>query len=526
MTPTDEQRAVIETEARHVLCLAGAGSGKTAVIAGRVAHLAKEGYRASDIVVMTYTNEAALELRLRTDAVGIGLGYCGTLHGYCMGFLRQFNDFRNTTVIDRDESDERLTRTAAQLGLKVSAKELRRTRQGWRHLQLEPRTKAGIAVASYFRQLRAEGLIDYDSLLAHALERMQTGESPSLPPVALLVDEYQDAGYIDEQIYEAIGAMQTFFVGDTRQAIFSWRNATEKQSLGPRRQYAVFHLTKNFRSVQAICDYANKLAGPPDLVSARGPGMFHVEQRQQQSIEAEAAWIADMVRAPYSDNAVLVRTNRLAEELAERLPVYGVPVKLRRPSAKPPGWRRAMLAVRVLDRANPAQMLEWIRQSGKHDYDRLAKEYAINGVTLGLQEAAMRGVSRKAETIIPDLRWMGVDEECLTRIERLLKTLPRITHSDLLLAMVADPEPEERDIDAVTIATFHSAKGREWPTVILASCNDGVIPNKRSDRAEELRVLYVGVTRAKDRLALSWYDAPSEFLVSTGKALHGAANAA
>jgi len=262
MIATDEQRAAIDSDAPNILCIATAGSGKTATLIGRIRRLIEEDAKAQDMVAITYTVSAAAEFTARLQpedgSVRISLGYAGPLHGYCLRHLHR-HGYEGYTVLDEAEAEEELYRTAQDVKVGAGGREwFKQLKREWLAGQHRDKTMVDVMMRQYYRRLHGEKLLDYDSILYMGLESF--GKHPE-PVMHLFVDEFQDASPLDFDLYTAISALNRFYCGDWRQSIFSFRggNLAPFMRLAVDPEWLKLPLTINFRSDKEIVDAADRL---------------------------------------------------------------------------------------------------------------------------------------------------------------------------------------------------------------------------------------------------------------------------
>jgi DNA helicase-2/ATP-dependent DNA helicase PcrA len=521
MTPTLEQRAVIDSDAERILCAACPGSGKTFTLISRILRLVAQGAHPENMAAITYTNAAAGELnaRLRPEdgSIRLTLGFTGTLHSFCLRHLHE-NGHKGATVLGQEEADAELLRVARDCNVDCSAKHLKELKAAWWNGVLTFTTR--LVIGNYYRRLEAERLLDYDSILRMALASMRDDTPPNTRFWEhLFVDEFQDASQIDAEIYEVIDAKNRFYVGDKNQAIFGFKgsNAECFDKLIRDDAWQKLPLTGSFRSAPQICEAASALVSRvrPAAGQARNGGLkaitslTHtqgtVDAHRFESDEAEAAGIARAIKthvqatARYGDYAVLARTRQIAQLIAEALEDTGIPVRAKRKSEEPQEWLIARAAVRLLHLKTDDAAARWLRAI-RVDADREIASADKEGDSLFGRVWCGCGVQGYPHTVWTDLAALRVDDHIVERIGELWASLTEKTLPNLALAMAQVNAEEETTGEGVFVGTVHSAKGREFNFVVLAGCEEGVWPSEREDLEESRRVFYVGMTRARTSL--------------------------
>jgi DNA helicase-2/ATP-dependent DNA helicase PcrA len=554
----DEQRVAAEALLGPVCVLAGAGTGKTRVITHRIAYGVATGvYAPNRVMALTFTSRAASELRTRLRALGTAGVEARTFHAAALAQLGHFWP----TVIGGPLPDvlsgkaRVLGQAAERLRMRVDTPTLRDVAA---HIEWRKVAERGIedyaaALDSGVRKppgsLTVEQAVElhgvYESIKD---ERRQldfedvllacVGMIESEPAVALhvreqyrffVVDEYQDVSPLQQHLLETWlgGRDDVCVVGDASQTIYSFAGASSAFLLDfprRRRDAVVVRLEQNYRSSGAIVETANRLMrGRPGALTLRarrdesGPQGASPDDRKREkprrdrhgTVDAhgarpditgfatdaeEAAAVAAEVRAaidagaPPHSFAVLYRMNAQSAPLEAALADAGVPYRVRdaRRFFDQPVVRQAVMMLRAASLAVTAD-------------EPLFRSVSDVLRSLGwtLEPPASGGSVRD--------RW-----DSLNALMGLVDDVPAGTTfveftQELLRRQAAQHEPA---VAAVTLCTLHSAKGLEWEDVHLVGLGEGLLPigYARTDDEieEERRLLYVGITRARHRLALSW----------------------
>jgi superfamily I DNA/RNA helicase len=502
-----DQRAAATADG-PLLIIAGPGSGKTRTLTYRIAHqIADRGLPAESFLAITFTRRAAQEVQDRVAALcPDGQPAVTTFHGLGLRILREQHEAAGLSPRFK-VADEAV---ALQVATEVAGSE----RDG-RRLIAE-------ADPSLRQALTERDLVDFDGLveLAAAVLRDDPAAAAGLrarwPRIS--VDEYQD---IDPAQYELLrlisgdGAGLTA-IGDPDQAIYRFRGA----DVGIFGRFAAdfpgattVELTRNYRSNPGIVTAAMQAIAPATLVPGRiavaargGPGGV-VTLDEAADEHAEAAWIAATIdrllggtslhsldsgradghehgKAGLADIAVLYRTDAQAGPIAQALTRAGLPYQKRSHDllARRPGVADVVREVRLAAGGDVAARVT----------------AAVRGIAAvrGERDATVTDVRAAGELLLPLARRCGDD------LERFLGEIAVGAETDAL-----DPRAE-----AITLLTLHGAKGLEFDVVFLAGCERGLLPLRLpgsgplspEDAAEEQRLLFVGMTRARERLLLSY----------------------
>jgi DNA helicase-2/ATP-dependent DNA helicase PcrA len=531
----DQQRAAAEALRGPVCILAGAGTGKTRAITHRIAHGVATGtYAPNRVLALTFTSRAAAELRARLRPLGAGGVSARTFHAAALSQLGYFwPQVVGGTLPQVVASKATLLAHAADRArIAVDTATLRDVAS-----EIEWRKVTGRSIDEYAVAGRpTPGRLTPDMVLElhRAYEELKderrqfdfedvllacAGMLEQEPRVALqvreqfrffVVDEYQDVSPAQQHLLDLwLGDRRDVcVVGDASQTIYSFTGATSSYLLDFERAHEralVVRLEHNYRSSHAVVDTANRLMrGRPGALSLTAaprnaqdvPGEF-VDGLPAVSAHsddaAEAAAVADAIAAlvrsgtPASDIAVLYRVNVQAAALERALSDRGVTAHVRGATRffELPEIKQAILALRGAS----------VVVSG----DPLFKSVSDVLRSLGWSHVPpeQRGAVRD--------RW-----EALNAIMGLVDAAPAGTTlrqftDELLERQSAQHEPT---LDAVTLATLHASKGLEWDTVFLIGLTEGLVPISYASSFEQIdeerRLLYVGVTRARRRLRLSW----------------------
>jgi DNA helicase II / ATP-dependent DNA helicase PcrA len=558
-----EQREVALATRGPVCVIAGAGTGKTRAIAHRVAYAVRTGVvNPGHVLAVTFTTRAAGELRGRLRQLdgpgssGLGQVAARTFHSAA---LAQLVHFWPATIGGRppavlDSKVSLLAEAARAARVPATGAELRdlATEVEWaKVLQVRPEDYAAVAAsqgrtppvaheaagrvfAAYENVRRDRHLVDFESVL-ELTAAILAGHPAAAAEVRdryryFVVDEFQDVNPLQKLLLEVWAGDRddVCVVGDPRQTIYSFTGATSGYLTGFAAEYphaTVVKLVRNYRSTPEVVDCANRLAqgragrgrggadrgeGGPPLVAQRASGP-PAEFTEYDDEPAEAAAVAARARqwmdagVPPRDMAVLVRINAQTERFERAFTDAGVPCQVRG-------------AARFFDRAEVRQATGLLRAAAKSARPQASGEpgepgaaagtgetvaevgHILAGIGLSIQPPSGRGAARDRWESLAALAQLAEDHCAASPGASLADVV-----AELARRAAADRAPQ---VEGVTVASLHAAKGLEWDVVFLPGLTEGNLPIVHADSdeavAEERRLLYVGVTRARQQVLLSW----------------------
>ena len=531
----DGQRAAVVAPSGPVCVLAGAGTGKTRTITHRIAHLVENGsHPVSEILAVTFTTRAAGEMRLRLRGLGVPGVQARTFHSAALRQLRYFwPKAVGGTLWPVVEHKLRLVALAAKrAGAGTDAATLRDLAGEieWAKASLIRPDDYLAAVARYSRDTpvasatvvkvyagyekakNAAEQLDFDDLLLHTSAILESDEDVAREFRSryrcFVVDEYQDVTPLQQKVLDAWlgGRDQLTVVGDANQTIYSFAGASPANLLDFDRRYphaTVVRLVRDYRSTPQVVTLANRIIAGAQGKSARlrlklvavlpdGPeASFDEHPDEPAEARAVAQKAATLISGgmPASGIAILYRINAQSESYEKALTDAAVPYVIRggeRFFARPE-VRQAIIALRQGAAADvDLPLVPAVRQLLQHV-----------GLT---DEPPPAGALRDRWDSL--LALVGVAEE-------LVDAQPDATLGSFVAELEQRSEAQHAPtVEGVTLASLHAAKGLEWDAVFLVGLIDGTLPIQHAETPDEIeeerRLFYVGVTRARTRLAISW----------------------
>ncbi|MET9772819.1 ATP-dependent DNA helicase UvrD2 [Streptomyces sp. NPDC006367] len=538
-----EQREVATALRGPVCVLAGAGTGKTRAITHRIAYGVRAGIlQPSSVLAVTFTNRAAGEMRGRLRQLGAAGVQARTFHSAALRQLQYFWPKAIGGSMPRlvDRKIQLVADAAAACGLRLDRGELRDVTAEieWSKVTQTVPSDYAAAVAKAGREVprdaaeiaqlysayedlkRGRGVIDFEDVLlltvAVLQDRRDVAEQVREQYQHFVVDEYQDVSPLQQRLLELwLGDRDDLcVVGDASQTIYSFTGATPDHLLDFRARYpgaTVVKLVRDYRSTPQVVRLANGLLAQArgraadhrlELVSQRpaGPEPVFTEYTDEPAeAEGAARRISELIDAgvPPAGIAVLFRTNSQSETYEQALADAGVPYQLRG-------------AERFFDRPEVRKAGSALRAAARFGGNDHLLDDAVD-----LPSQVRAVLSGEGWTPRPPAGSGAVRErwESLAALVNLAQDFaaarPGATLGDLVAELDERASAQHAPtVQGVTLASLHSAKGLEWDVVFLVGVAEGMMPitYAKTDEQieEERRLLYVGVTRARERLHVSW----------------------
>ncbi len=529
-----EQRDAVLATSGPVAILAGAGSGKTRVISRRTAYaIATEVVPPDQVLVVTFTEKAATEMVERLRSLGLPGVTARTFHAQALSQLRHFWPLRHDGATLPELLDSKLPiigRIARQLPGHyrfTPSKDLADEIEWAKTRRIDPQGYAAAAATAlreppipvdlfvrtydgYERAKTRANRIDFDDLLVETVKLLETDlEAASTVRTRkrwFSVDEYQDTNPLQERLLELwLGDRRDVcVVGDEDQTIYTFTGASSEFLTSFARRWPgtrEIALVRNYRSTPQVLELANRLIAAGGrakrLVATRPDGPEPVVAKHataQAELDALAGWIRVRLKEGIepSEIAVLVRMNAQLAAIEEALTRAGIAYQVR--------------GTRFYDRPEVRGALAALRRPSLEGHGPT--------LAMAIRERWAEAVGYEegpATTEGDEARERQASLETLVAIvESVMSSDPRADIAAVIAELEARAGRErEGSGDGVNLLTYHRAKGLEWDAVFLPALEEGTLPIRQAadDEAaleEERRLLYVGITRARLHLVLSW----------------------
>jgi len=560
-----QQKEAVTYSGKLLLILAGAGSGKTKVLTHRLAWMINQEIASpEDCLLLTFTNKAAGEMKQRVkNLIGQVPGFAGTFHSFCAKVLRvdgiKIGIPKGFIIYDAQDQKDAIKQIITSLNYddqKLSVPAIATTISDAKNQMLSP-TQYAEFVKSDFQEavfkiyieyekfLKEIGALDFDDLLIKTVklfqEDKQTLNKWQQILTHIFVDEWQDTNKIQYLLIKLLITPQSYLttVGDAAQSIYSWRGADYKNINYLVRDFPkieIINLEQNYRSTKNILNAANSIITKNTshpILKLWTENMIgeKIKIYTARSGFDEANFIIDEIQKltvgysekkySFKDIAILYRTNAQSRVLEEALLHAGIPYSL-------------VGGIRFYDRKEVKDVISYLR-------------LLINSKDKVSEKRILKLGKRRFQKFL-DWKDKITEIENLTTLDLLDKTLKEVSYLSLFeketeenltklenikeLRSVATEFPEINDFlenvalveaekdskgritkphnnNAITLMTLHAAKGLEFPIVFIVGMEEGLFPHSRSlfdpgQLEEERRLAYVGITRAKNLLYLSY----------------------
>lgn len=519
-----EQQRAVDSKANRILCLAGAGAGKTQTMISRIVHLVESGVAPESILALTFTNAAAFEMKERFQKLSNSTN-CPefrTFHSFCYSLLasdmsvRMGLGYTQVPMIADTAALKQIEKTClTKLGIKQTYQALSRSTSPKDQDTLKVYNKA------FYQEMKARNLVTFDRLCYGVCEMFKENK-PYIQRYKkqyqyIFVDEFQDTDPRQWEFVSSFTESSLFIVADALQAIYAFRGADSSivKELSTDPDWEVIRLTKNYRSTKAICEYANGNSKYADdnyrivLCPTRGKGQpvdivpkttkgSHIDPRAFSDI------IDDWKARKSGTGAILCRTNSEVSDVCDLLKDKGVAYT---------SSRTVEEAQHILQSLNDDEhALEWLLTF------LTAEKYAEWFRVDSLVEDA--DASAKLSRLLSDYksvysirsRWAKIttarsivsDEE---NVDVMTEKLSKLLNVDLQCSSKDKGEAiqelreqlAEAQSSSLYVGTIHSSKGLEYDAVYLMNVGSSSF---KLDEESEKNLFYVGITRARDRLVV------------------------
>lgn len=488
-----QQLEAVTCQDKKILCLAGAGTGKTYTMISRMQHLVKQKVNPTSILALTFTNAASLEMKERyiTAAPSGLLPEFKTFHAFCYylicvdPYVREAIHYsRIPDVASEGEANRICTTARLQVGKNLTKSQL----DGKNLVSYRDKRQYEIYDKAMRRMLQNENLITFD-ILCKDVCALFTSDSPSIRLYKtrfkyIFVDEFQDTDPVQWKFVSSFKDAHLFVVGDALQSIYSFRGADSSiiKQLSMNEDWTTIKLTQNYRSTQQICNFANKMSKYAEdsyripIAAERSGDIVHVWKSDSiplyESVDGRnLQHIAEDIKKDNSSKtiAVLCRTNREVSEVSEFLQAQGLLSKGKNPTVYD--------ATLIQACKDDNYFADWLSTY-------LPREFYYEYI---------RNVYMMTDLNISRLGLLLSKYGASDTIHKLYEQMDQLRMSDAMYSS----NNEQR----IHVGTIHSSKGLEYDSVYLVGVNDRSF---RLTDTESKNLYYVGITRARDKLTVCY----------------------
>ena len=593
----EAQAAAVRSDHPRILTLAGAGTGKTRVLTHRIARLYEDGVKPEEMLALTFTRAAGAEMKERIIQL-IGEDgrdiFCNTFHAWAVKLIRQYAYRMGYTpafsIYDTEDKTAIIDQIITDLQYQVKTKDvLDAMDKNTLYRVPLPAGDVENIIKEYTFRCKKNNAVDLDGLITgvqYLLTDSSIRDAVRERWPYIFVDEFQDTDHRQMSILDAIDPKNLFVVGDDFQSIYGFRGADVSIIMGLAEdpEYQVVKLEENYRSTAPIVTAANRLIkhnnqtekilrndreGPEIEIYETSRKEFEYERiidlialitQSTSGITVEDGKVISYSETKglnFKDIAILGRTNKQIQEVAEALQEASIPCVIRTKSAdcmesqdakKLFAWMEAYLnpkndaaiesvlnwpdtTVRTREKQKAEMfMLEnncslktaleatetavgfldvfrYIKEVVWENYDDDEEPSAVDLFDIIVENTGIedeyhtKGLTNRIRTIIEIRANLVSWQEHQVEIGEPFTAAAWLEH--YRMRMLETDRKEENDEDAVQIMTAHGSKGLEFEAVIIIGCNNKSFPLGKGDIEEERRLFYVAMTRAKKYLYLT-----------------------
>lgn len=528
----EQQHEAVYSNADRILCLAGAGAGKSTVLLTRIARLVKDGVAPNSILALTFTNAAANEMltRYKKDNPNQATPEFRTFHSFCYHLIVKDIQIRNLLgyasvpeVCDERKMKQTKQKVKLQLGINLPDSILLASDEATLNsLSKKDKQLVEMFNKAVIKQLKVDNLITFD-MICYDISQLFVDNSPLIAKYHnqykyLFVDEFQDTDMRQVKFLSSFKNSKVFIVGDAQQAIYMWRNATNEplKVFSKSPDWKVIKLFENYRSSKQICAFANKITTYADKdYRIEMHGQFDgakvaVQYDASSSYTGPAVDLDHLADVIYhlkkleGTTAVLCRSNREVRFVCGRFRELGIEYKQNKP---------ADMSTEIIASVRDNQyMLDWLSSllpAEKYaEYIKLSTLVENPDITwFAKTYRDIDDISDYGKKIVAIRKILRTDDYPFMKVQEIVKVLDR---KDVLATLdIGDVDDNKDILDQVEsllsmskevscyVGTIHSVKGLEYDNVFVMGVGDTAFPLN----TEEMKNLYyVAVTRAKHRL--------------------------
>lgn len=544
-----QYQAVID-ESDATLLNACVGSGKTTVLISKIGYLyLTKNYTNSDVMCLTFTNKAALEIKERIKnnkyLKDVELEYCSTFHSVALKLLQESNELeslgykKDFTIITPEEEEVLANVIINENNLKI--KYLNKLSKRLENLKSNITTYGIMKEEDDIKHLKEyleiekkkQNLMSFDDLIENATK---LNAKDKLNLKYIIIDEFQDSNKSQLEFISSIKLPSTkiFAVGDRNQTIYSFRGSNLNIFDYYKEKYQAKELTLpiNYRSNASILELARRVLETNKITGIKEGTNKIILNRQYDEFN-EADYLKDEIikhinnNFNYKDIAILYRTRQQSKVIEDVFTKYNIPYTVVKRNEKEEDTLKEFFInyLKVLININDLIALKYIYQNEKYGknssdiYIRNMQQKNIDSLYEKIKVYSEKVKEEDSKNILNEyINLIDFTEDDQNEVADYLDKVNNEqgkTIYDKIINYINDLKlyvEEKKDIeDKVNLMTLHASKGLEFKIVYIIGANDGLIPisTKKEELEEEKRLFFVGITRAKDLLEISYYENPS-----------------
>lgn len=518
----NEQEKVVNSDAKKILCLAGAGTGKTYSMIARISRLVENDVDVSDILVLTFTNAAAFEMkeRYRKQHTNEATPTFCTFHSFCYSLIALDPSIRRKlgySDVPKIADDATIRKISAickqQCGTKLSEDKL----NGKINLNSKEKFQYDIYWKQYDKLLRQNKLITFD-ILCYEVCKLFSNNDPITDSYKskykyIFVDEFQDTDKKQWEFVSSFTDSNLFVVGDAKQSIYQFRGAdsTIIKSLAANHEWKTIRLSQNYRSTRQICEFSNQIHNCWDdspynlhIHSEKNGVEVHVESPFHFDFPHGIKDVEKIKKTVFTNksSALLCRTNAEVNIVKSLLQKIGVVYHTKSKNTDVSDILKSAM--------DSNYMVDWLSSllpsKEYHEYIRFCAidhkyETEIEFLRLYPYEfiQAFAKQIHEVQTILNSDQFIGqkcVNLSSFLGLQNIEVSADLQTNEDLVEYMIEQSKYKVQTTN-VYVGTIHSVKGLEYDVVHLLGVNGKSFPILYDDNRN---LYYVGCTRAKQEL--------------------------
>lgn len=529
----DGQREAIFSDASKIVCLAGAGTGKTYALIERISRLVSSGVDPNSILALTFTNAAAFEMLTRYDTLHPNSDHpmFKTFHGFCYDLLASNKSIRLhlgytdvPDIADEFMQKEIYVKASLQVGSKLSRSKFEHPEK----LSMSEQYSYKVLCKAISKLMKKHNLITFDTLSSVVCQLFTSNDTLIQGYKTrfkyIFVDEFQDTSPVEWSFIKSFEQSNLFVIGDAQQSIYGFRGADSSiiKSLVTDPEWTTIRLVENYRSTQPICEYANelthryvkdksyvlnlqssKLGWPVEIRRSSHDEKIYYGEVPSDIVASIIADLPDL----FGSTAILCRTNKECSFVKAVLQSHNIPFNS----------KIALNDFEYIKKSvdDEAYMIQWIASLLPTDaYIEYIRRCSLTSEATPYTAARFLNEFGHISVVVEKISLItSIQKICETtsNYNDMVNELFKIFNQTPSVTAVSDDMSPKDVLNAVIskiaevsdtslyVGTIHSVKGLEFTNVYVlnvGSCNF------RCDSEEDNNLYYVAVTRAKHRLCI------------------------